>query len=68
MLSERPGQLLHTAGVVPVAPDGSVPSTLGEQAEVVWSNIGAILDAAGMEPTDVVSVTTYVVAGRTSRR
>ena len=63
VLSERPGQLLHTAGVVPVAPDGSVPSTLGEQAEVVWSNIGAILDAAGMEPTDVVSVTTYVVAG-----
>ena len=40
-----------------------MPSTLGEQAEVVWSNIGAILDAAGMEPADIVSVTTYVVVG-----
>ena len=63
VLSERPEHLLHTAGVVPVAPDGSVPSTLGTQADVVWANIAAILAAAGMEATDVVSVTTYVVAG-----
>jgi 2-iminobutanoate/2-iminopropanoate deaminase len=63
VLSEDPARLLHTAGVVPVRPDGSVPDDLAEQADVVWSNIGAILAEAGMSPADVVSITTYVVAG-----
>jgi enamine deaminase RidA (YjgF/YER057c/UK114 family) len=56
--------LLHTSGVVPVAPDGSVPGGLAAQAELVWANIGAILDEAGMSAQDVVAVTTYVVAGQ----
>lgn len=55
---------VHTSGVVPVAPDGSVPSELVDQARVVWSNIAAILREAGLGPDDVVSVTTYVVADR----
>ncbi|HKA03484.1 MAG TPA: RidA family protein [Acidimicrobiales bacterium] len=55
---------LHTAGVVPVRPDGSVPDDLGEQAEVVWTNLTAILAEAGMATTDIVSITTYVVAGQ----
>jgi 2-iminobutanoate/2-iminopropanoate deaminase len=63
VLSEGPVRLLHTSGVVPVALDGSVPADLGEQATVVWSNIGAIVAAAGMAITDIVSVMTYVVAG-----
>lgn len=63
VLSEAPGRLLHTAGVVPVRPDGSVPDDLAEQADVVWANIGAILAEAGLEPADIVSITTYVVAG-----
>jgi len=56
-------QWLHTSGVVPIAPDGSVPATLVEQAQVVWSNIQAMLDEAKMQPSDVVSVTTYVTPG-----
>jgi 2-iminobutanoate/2-iminopropanoate deaminase len=64
VLSEGPSRLLHTAGVVPTRPDGSVPEDLAEQAEVVWSNIAAILGEAGMEPADIVSVTTYAVAGQ----
>lgn len=63
VLSDGAGRLLHTAGVVPIAPDGSVPDGTGAQAAVVWSNIGVILEAAGMTITDVVSVTTYVVFG-----
>ena len=55
--------LLHTAGIVGVRPDGTVPETVAEQAEVVWTNLLAILGEAGMVPSDVVSVTTYVVAG-----
>ena len=63
VLSDAPARLLHTAGVVPVRPDGSVPDDLEEQAEVIWVNVGAILSAAEMEPADIVSITTYVVAG-----
>lgn len=56
-------QWLHTSGVVPVAPDGSVPTDLVEQANVIWSNISAMLDEAKMQPDNVVSVTTYVTPG-----
>jgi enamine deaminase RidA (YjgF/YER057c/UK114 family) len=55
--------LLHTAGAVPVRPDGTVPDDLAEQAEVVWTNLLAILGEAGMVAADVVSITTYVVVG-----
>jgi enamine deaminase RidA (YjgF/YER057c/UK114 family) len=63
MLTEGPARWLHTAGVVPTAPDGTTPSELGDQAQQVWVNIGAILAEAGMSFVDIVSVTTYVVAG-----
>ena len=49
--------------MVPIAPDGTVPPALVDQAEVVWANIGAMLRDAGMGPADVVSVTTYVTPG-----
>lgn len=54
-------RILHTSGMVPVAPDGTVPASLADQAEVVWANVLAVLDGAGMATTDVVSMTTYVV-------
>jgi enamine deaminase RidA (YjgF/YER057c/UK114 family) len=63
MLTEGATRWLHTAGVVPTKPEGSVPSDLGEQAVQVWRNIGAMLSEAGMVAGDVISVTTYVVAG-----
>ena len=63
VLSERPAKLLHTAGIVGNRPDGSVPDDLATQVEVVWSSIGALLSAAGLAVSDVVSITTYVVAG-----
>lgn len=54
---------LHTSGVVPISPDGSVPTDLVAQAEVIWANITAMLDDAEMGASDVVSVTTYVTPG-----
>ena len=54
---------LHTSGVVPTAPDGTTPESIEEQAGVVWHNIAAMLDEAGMAASDVVSVTTYAVVG-----
>jgi len=63
MVSESTTTMLHTAGVVPIAPDGTVPEGLADQAKVVWSNIAAILAEAGFAITDIVSMTTFVVAG-----
>jgi 2-iminobutanoate/2-iminopropanoate deaminase len=54
---------LHTAGIVGARPDGTVPDSVSEQAEVVWANLLAILAEAGLAVTDVVALTTYVVAG-----
>lgn len=62
-LTEGPGSILHTSGIGPVRPDGSVPDDLAEQARVVWATIGALLDEAGLGVTDIASVTTYVVQG-----
>ena len=61
VVSERPDRLLHTSGVVPTAPDGSVATDVGQQAVEVWRTIGALLADADMGPRDIVSVTTYVV-------
>ncbi|MEO6651262.1 MAG: RidA family protein [Ilumatobacteraceae bacterium] len=63
VLSTAATRWLHTSGVVPTRPDGTVPEPVGEQARVVWSSIAAMLDDVGMAPTDIVSVTTYAVAG-----
>lgn len=63
VLTESVTRWLHTSGVVPIAPDGSTPDDIGEQAAVVWGNIAAMLRDADMAPSDIVSVTTYVVVG-----
>jgi enamine deaminase RidA (YjgF/YER057c/UK114 family) len=63
LLTSGASRWLHTSGVVPTRPDGTVPESLAEQASVVWSNIAAMLGEAGMGPSDVVSITTYVVVG-----
>ncbi len=63
VLSTGAGRLLHTSGVVPTRPDGTVPGDLADQAATVWQTIAALLADAAMVATDVVSVTTYVVAG-----
>ena len=64
VLTTGAGRWLHTSGVVPVRPDGTAPSAVGEQAEVVWDNIAELLEAAAMGFADVVSVTTYVIPGQ----
>lgn len=58
-------RLVFTSGVVPTAADGTTPSSLEDQARLVWGNIDAILAEGDMTATDIVSVTTYVVATTT---
>ena len=54
---------LHTSGVVPTAPDGTVATTIEEQAGEVWRTLLVLLDEADMSASDVISVTTYAVVG-----
>ncbi len=63
VLSVNATRMLHTSGVVPTRPDGSVPHSLAEQARTVWSTLQALLEEVEMSVTNVVSVTTYVVVG-----
>jgi 2-iminobutanoate/2-iminopropanoate deaminase len=61
ILSTDVSRILHTSGVVPTAPDGTVPAGIEAQAQQVWENLTAILAEADMLVSSVVSVTTYVV-------
>lgn len=63
VLTQGAQRWLHTSGVVPVRPDATVPETLAEQVEVVWTNLSAMLTEAGLGVGDIVSVTTYAVVG-----
>lgn len=60
ILSEPVARVVHTSGIVPTRPDGTVPEDIGEQAVVVWETISALLESAAMTPANIVSVTTYV--------
>jgi len=51
---------LYVAGQIPVRPDGSIPSTIEEQTEVVWTNIKAVLAGAGMGIRDIVKITSFL--------
>jgi 2-iminobutanoate/2-iminopropanoate deaminase len=62
VLSTNSANILHVSGQVAARLDGTIPDDVADQAEVVWSNIAAILAEAGMEMADIVSITTYVVA------
>lgn len=64
VVSESPARLLHTSGIVPTAPDGTVADDVAGQAEEVWRTIGAVLREADMAAGDIVSVTTYVLPGQ----
>jgi enamine deaminase RidA (YjgF/YER057c/UK114 family) len=64
---DHASQFVFTSGVVPAMPDGTVPPTLEGQARVVWANLLEILRAGGMAVSNIVSITTYVVATETLR-
>lgn len=59
---ENAQTLVFTSGVVPIGPDGVVPTLIEDQAKLVWSNLLEILGTSGLLVTDIASITTYVVA------
>jgi enamine deaminase RidA (YjgF/YER057c/UK114 family) len=54
-------RLLFISGQVGKDRDGRVPADPIDQFELALRNILANLEAAGLEPTDLVKITTYVV-------
>jgi enamine deaminase RidA (YjgF/YER057c/UK114 family) len=53
--------LVFVSGQVPVRPDGTVGSTLAEQADQVYKNIVTVLAAKGIEPAAIIKLTTFLV-------
>ena len=53
-------RIVHTAGQVGVAPDGSLPADFAGQAENAWRNLMTILADNGMGAADIVKVTHFL--------
>ena len=64
VVTTHPQRMLHTSGIAPINAEGMVPDGIEDQSRVVWTNLLEILAESGMDITDVVSVTTYVVVGQ----
>ena len=57
----RIGNMLFTSGQLGLAPEtGAMPEGVQAQAEQSLRNIGAILEEAGYDKTDVVKTTVYI--------
>jgi enamine deaminase RidA (YjgF/YER057c/UK114 family) len=52
---------LYIAGQVGVQPDGTIPAGIEAQARVLYANMRAVLDEAGMGFADVVKTTVFLV-------
>lgn len=57
-------RVLLISGQVGIRPDGSLGTTVLEQADQVFMNLRAVLQAHHMTFADIVKLSTYVVAGQ----
>jgi enamine deaminase RidA (YjgF/YER057c/UK114 family) len=53
-------RMIFCTGQLGIAPDGRVPEDVGEQAELCFQNIAAILGEAGLELSDIVRINAFV--------
>lgn len=61
ILVTGPGRWLHVSGQIGVRPDGTLAAGVEAQAETAWTNLMAVLAAAGMDARHLVKLTTYLV-------
>jgi enamine deaminase RidA (YjgF/YER057c/UK114 family) len=54
-------RMLFITGQIPLAPDGTCPTSFTDQAELCWRNIIEILKDANMELKDIVKIQGFVV-------
>jgi 2-iminobutanoate/2-iminopropanoate deaminase len=57
-------ELVFVAGQVGMSPDGAVPATFVEQADLAFRNLGACLGAHGLEFPAVVKLGVFLVPGQ----
>lgn len=57
-------ELVFISGQVGMRPDGSLPTSFAEQAEVVFENIRSCLAAHGVGMEAVVKLTSFLVPGQ----
>ncbi|EJM98878.1 RidA family protein [Phyllobacterium sp. YR531] len=55
-----PERTLYISGQIPVAADGTLPESFGDQARLVWRNIEAQLRAADMSLDNLVKVNVFL--------
>ncbi len=53
-------RLLHVSGQIGATSDGQLQGDVAAQSRQAWRNVFAILDAAGMDKTDIVDVLAIV--------
>ena len=53
-------RLVFCTGQLGISPDGKVPEDVGEQTELCFRNISAILGEAGLELFDIVRINAFV--------
>jgi 2-iminobutanoate/2-iminopropanoate deaminase len=51
---------LYVSGQVGMAPDGRIPEAFEQQADRAWRNLLEILASAGMGPSDIVKMSTFM--------
>lgn len=57
-------ELYYISGQLGVDADGVAPDSIGEQADLVFSNIVKLLESQGLAATNIAKLTTYMVAGQ----
>jgi len=62
----RAGDLLICSGQIGTGPDGKVPGDLAEEFRNAWRGVGSVLQAAGVEFSDILEYTTYHVGLQSS--
>lgn len=60
VLIAGPPAMLHMSGQVGMTAEGQVPETVAGQTEIVFANIQALLDEAGLARRHIVKLTTYI--------
>lgn len=55
------GQWLHVAGQIGMRANGSLADGVAAQAEAAWQNLMALLEAAQMDVSHLVKLTTFLV-------
>lgn len=59
-----PTELIYLSGQLGVRPDGTTVEGIDAQADQVFENIVQLAASCGCGPTDIVKLTTFIVAGQ----